>query len=304
MKTLTQVDLDRVAGKSSREAAEILGVGKTTVNKFREIARINGGVLPGSAPVAKSTADANAPKVLFLDIETKPAIVATFNLWKPILGPQNILEDPDILCFTYNWEGEEVQFVGQDEYTYHEVLRVLYELFDEADYIVTYNGQSFDIKWIEGELNLAGFNPPSPYQQIDLYRKLRQRSKFINNKLEYVVSRFLDDHKVTHAGMALWLGCMAGDEAAWAKMREYAVKDTQLLEPLYQRVRAWLPQHPNRSLFGDEALACTRCQSVNYQKRGLGYSRGGKYQKYQCRDCGGYFSDGNRIAPASRARSI
>lgn len=289
---------------SSREAAKALKVAKSTVNKYREIARLNGGTLPGSAPIKHSTSGDDAPNVLFLDIETKPAVVVTFNLWKPILGPQNILENPEILCFTYNWEGEEVEFVGQDEYSYHEVLTVLHRLLDEADIVVTYNGQSFDIKWIEGELNLAGFNPPSPFQQIDLYRRLRQRSKFINNKLEYIATRFLDDHKVSHAGMSLWLGCMAGDKASWIKMREYAIQDTKLLEPTYQRVRAWLPGHPNRSLFGGATLACTRCQSTNYQKRGLGYNRAGAYQRYICLDCGGWFNDGSRVAATSRARTL
>lgn len=45
-KTLTQSQLDKVAGYPSREAATILGVGKSTVNKYREIARLNGGHLP------------------------------------------------------------------------------------------------------------------------------------------------------------------------------------------------------------------------------------------------------------------
>jgi transposase len=44
-KKLTQEDLDRVAGLPSREAAEILGVGKTTVNYWRERARLDGGTL-------------------------------------------------------------------------------------------------------------------------------------------------------------------------------------------------------------------------------------------------------------------
>lgn len=43
---LTQADLDAVVGMSSREAAEKLGVGKTTVNEARERARQNGGRLP------------------------------------------------------------------------------------------------------------------------------------------------------------------------------------------------------------------------------------------------------------------
>lgn len=46
--TLTQADLDAVAGMPSRLAAETLGCGKSTVNKYRDIARENGGTLPNA----------------------------------------------------------------------------------------------------------------------------------------------------------------------------------------------------------------------------------------------------------------
>lgn len=304
MSTLTQKDLDLVAGKSSREAADILGVGKSTVNKYREIARMNGGTLPGAPTVFHSTADVDEPRVLFIDIETKPAIVATFSLFKPYLGAQNIIENPEILCFTYNWEGQPVNFVGQDEYSYDDLLGVLHGILDEADIVVHFNGQKFDIPWIEGELNLAGFPPPSPFRQIDLYRSLRRRSNFIINRMGYLTGRFLDDYKVSHQGMSLWLGCMSNDEASWIKMREYAIQDTALLEPFYVRIRAWLPNHPSRAAYGGEGLACPRCQSTNYQRRGVQRTQASVYNRYQCKDCGGWFNDGQRTAAVTRARGL
>lgn len=45
-RVLTQADLDSVAGLSSRDAAERLGVGKSTINDARNQARENGGYLP------------------------------------------------------------------------------------------------------------------------------------------------------------------------------------------------------------------------------------------------------------------
>lgn len=65
---LTQADLDAVAGMPSRMAAEILGCGKSTVNKARELARQNGGRLPAddgttSAVVTGSAVPQNAEEV-------------------------------------------------------------------------------------------------------------------------------------------------------------------------------------------------------------------------------------------------
>lgn len=54
MSRITQDMLDKVAGLPSREAASILGVGRTSINKYREIARLNGGTLPiGDSPSHK-----------------------------------------------------------------------------------------------------------------------------------------------------------------------------------------------------------------------------------------------------------
>lgn len=65
---LTQDELDSVAGMPSRLAAEVLGCGKSTVNKARELARQNGGRLPiedgtTSAIVTGSAVPTNAEEV-------------------------------------------------------------------------------------------------------------------------------------------------------------------------------------------------------------------------------------------------
>jgi hypothetical protein len=65
--TLTQSELDSVAGLGSREAAKILNVGKTTINKYRAIAAQHGGILP--------TGDSDNHKVVHVgetsSVETK-----------------------------------------------------------------------------------------------------------------------------------------------------------------------------------------------------------------------------------------
>jgi len=59
---LTQADLDNVAGLSSRKAAELLGCGKSTVNKARELARSNGGVLPAEVGVTAVVTGSAVPQ--------------------------------------------------------------------------------------------------------------------------------------------------------------------------------------------------------------------------------------------------
>lgn len=82
---LTQADIDRVAGLPSREAAAILGVGKTTINKYRELARMHGGHLPmGGSPKHKVvhegdgvTSSVETRKDGSLDVQTQDSVPQT-----------------------------------------------------------------------------------------------------------------------------------------------------------------------------------------------------------------------------------
>ena len=43
-------------------------------------------------------ANENTPRILFLDIETKPAIVASFGIWDQHIGHKQILRDGGVIC--------------------------------------------------------------------------------------------------------------------------------------------------------------------------------------------------------------
>ena len=233
-------------------------------------------------------------RILALDIETAPALVYTFSLFKPVIGHTQIKDSSRIICFSAQWVGDrKVQFYSEFHNEPAEMRQALWDLMDEADAIITYNGSKFDLPWIRGELNVHGYPPPSPSASIDLYQVIRSNARFLSNKLDYVAQRFLDEAKVTHTGFQLWLDCMAGDEKAWRLMKKYAIQDTKLLIPLYERLRPWIKSHPNLSI-GMQHVACPRCQSTNFERRGYLAKTSGKYQRYRCNSCSGWFSDTRR----------
>lgn len=234
-------------------------------------------------------------KILALDIETCPATVVTFSLWKPIIGHNQIVESSRMICFSAQWQGKNsVMFYSEYHHSRQEMLEQIHKLLDEADVIVTYNGKRFDLPWIHGELIDAGFTPPSPVHHVDLYQVVKSNSRLLSNKLDYVAKRYLDDQKVTHSGIQLWIDCMAGDDKAWRTMRTYAKKDTALLLPLYEKLLPWIKSHPNAGLRAGTG-GCTRCGSENIQRRGFSFTGVSKFQRYQCQDCGAWFRDGVRI---------
>lgn len=244
-------------------------------------------------------------KMLFIDIETTPALAYTFSLFKPYIQHTMVKEDPYIMCFSAKWltdKKSECQFYSVFHDGEEAMFQRLWELLDEADVVVTFNGNKFDIPWIEGELITKGFTPPSPYQRIDLYREYRAHSNFISTKLDYVSQRLLTEHKVQHEGWTLWLKCMEGDPVAWKKMRRYSIRDTVLMPQIYLIIRPWIKNHPNMLLDvgADESyddvevglrLQCPACEEWTVGPRGHAYTNVGRYRRYFCYNCGKWMRD-------------
>lgn len=236
-------------------------------------------------------------KILALDIETSGAVVRTFSLFKPFLSIDSILEHPRIICWSAQWHGQrKVMFSSEHHDGRDAMLRSLHELLDEADSVVTYNGKSFDIPWIEGEFIEAGFMPPSPTEHIDLYRVIKARTKHISGKLDYAVQRLLHERKIPHQGIGLWNDCMNGDKKAWDLMKKYSIKDTALLIPLYEKLRPWIPNHPNVAIYNNLDFACTSCGSQSLVRQGYRITTAGKFPQYQCKDCGRWMRDKTRVS--------
>lgn len=240
------------------------------------------------------------PRVLALDIETLPAQVVAFDLFKPVFNPNHVIEHPRMGGFSYMWEGWKR---AKWESEYHSaggrmgMLEKIHSLLNEADIVIHYNGASFDMPWIRGELLTEGFTPPSPVQQIDLYRAIKKNSRFISKKLDYVSQRLLSDRKVQHSGIDMWIGCLKGQRRPWDDMRKYALKDTELLFPLYEKLKPWIDTgHPNIALHEGKDFGCTACGSVNAIRQGHAFTAAGKFQRYRCSDCGKWFRGLSRIA--------
>lgn len=230
-------------------------------------------------------------RTLVLDIETLPLEAYVWGLWDVTI-PINMIKEPgQVVCFASKWLGNKyTQFTKGEE-----VLPSAWELLDQADVVVHYNGKKFDVPHLNTEFVLAGLGPPSPFKQIDLCNVVKQRFKFPSNKLQYVSTALGLEGKQDTGGFELWKGVMANDPKSWTKMQKYNVQDVRLTEKLYQRVLPWIPNHPSLRLYDDEKWCCPTCGSTRLQKRGFAYTKVSKFQQYQCQTCFSYFRDSRRI---------
>jgi uncharacterized protein YprB with RNaseH-like and TPR domain len=231
----------------------------------------------------------NKPKVLFFDLETSPNLGYTWGKWE-----QNVIEftkEWGLLCFAYKWQGEaEVKCLTKQGRSEKALVKELWKVLDEADVIVAHNLDQFDNKKSKAKFLEYGFGPPSPYKRIDTLKIARANFALNSNKLDDLGATLKLGRKAQTGGFSTWLGCMNGDEKAWAKMIKYNKQDVVLLEKVYNKLRPWATTHPHMgALSGDKSL-CPICASSNVQCRGWTIAKVAKKRRMHCQSCSHWWS--------------
>lgn len=182
-------------------------------------------------------------KVLLLDIETAPNLVAVFQLKQTYINPQYIMADGYTLCFTAKWKGKPETFFAKNPAGHKRMLRKIHALLKKADAVVHYNGKKFDMPTLNSEFLLNGLPPIECLVQIDLLALCKRAFNFPSYKLDYVCQRLGLGSKVKNGGWSTWKQCMNKKDprhkAAWALMERYNKGDIVLLERLFDVLRPW-----------------------------------------------------------------
>lgn len=237
-------------------------------------------------------------KTLLIDIETLPNLGVFWGAWKQNIYPNQVIERARVCCFAAGWMHEErIQFFAEWQAGGADaMLDAAHALLDEADVVVHYNGDDFDIPWLRTEMRIRHDQPYSPFRSVDLFKANRQ-DKHHSKKLAELCKALEIETKIDSGGMETWLGVMQGKRAARTKMRKYNIQDVRVLRELHDLTRPWIRNYPNPGLYDpnlDGSLVC-RCGSLDVQKRGYYYSGVTKRQRYICNDCGSWSVAGRPV---------
>lgn len=236
---------------------------------------------------------------LVIDIETSPNLAHVWGLFNQNISLSQLRESTEMICFSAKWLGKpRVEFRSVFHDGKDVMIERAYALVNDADVLMHYNGRKFDVPHLNREFLQAGLKPPAPFKQIDLCEAVKRQFRFPSSKLAYVSKALGLDGKLETGGHELWVACMAGDEKAWRKMRQYNKRDVTLLEDLYGLLRPWIPNHPSLAALSGESV-CTRCGSGNLERRGFALTVQGKYQRFQCKDCGSWSRDTKSVSMVS-----
>jgi hypothetical protein len=232
------------------------------------------------------------PKILILDLETKPATAYVWRLFKENVGLEQ-LEDPGgVICVGLKWLGErETFFFSEWEHGHRGMSLGVHSMLSEADAVVTYNGDKFDLPKLTSCFLQHDLKLPPPLTSIDLYKTVRNKLGLISNRLQFVAEFLGVGQKVKHEGFSLWKKVMAGDPAAQRKMQRYCLGDVRLTERVYKKLRPYIINHPHLGLVG--RTGCGACGSDHTQSRGYRRTKSFLIQRIQCQTCGSW-QDGAR----------
>jgi hypothetical protein len=227
----------------------------------------------------------NSPRILLLDIETAPATAYVWRLFDENVGLDQLISPGRVICFAAQWLGS-AKITFRAEWTTGgklAMLRRIHQLLEEADAVITYNGDHFDLPKLQGEFLAAGLHPPAPVTSIDLYKAVKKLG-YQSGKLQFVAPFLGIGEKVKHEGFRLWRSVEAGDERARVRMERYNKQDTRLLSKLYKKLRPYITSHPY--LFEKGQHKCSACGSKHLQHRGYRRTRAFKFARLQCQACG------------------
>jgi hypothetical protein len=230
-------------------------------------------------------------KILAIDIEWKPAVAYVWKMWDENIAPDQLIDEGGLLCFSANWIGEKkFMFYSEWDDGFDKMVDAAHELLSEADAVITYNGDKYDIPKLTGAMVLRGLVPPPPLTSIDLLKTVKKFG-FVMNRLAYIGPLLNAGRKMKHEGFQLWRSVLEGDAQAQKRMKEYCIQDVRVLVDLYEKIKPFIKNHPH---LGDNYGECGACGSNHVQARGWRRTKFFRIRRLQCQECGSW-STGERV---------
>ena len=243
-------------------------------------------------------------KILIFDIETSPHVSMHWGRWNENIQPEKTLAESHMICFAAKWHhSPQVIFRSEWDHGFDEMIKKMWKLLDEADAVVGFNSNKFDIKKVNTEFVRLGYGPPSPYHSIDLYAQAKKHFAFSSNRLKHLLKELSLSPKLEeNSNIELWKEvCIDKKRSAQRRMQAYNIQDVKSTEEFYDYLLGWITPHPNWGLYVDDVSQknpiCPNCGGHNLHKHKIRTTKVRKYRQYRCADCGSYHRGRKNIGP-------
>lgn len=242
-------------------------------------------------------------KTLVIDLERVPGWARAYDPKVQYIN-KTMWEIPTrTICWAAKWVGSKaVEFASVWTHDDDHLAQRSWELFDEADLVLTYYGKGADIPWLEAQWVKRGLGRPKTWHDLDLYATVK-RFKLESNSLDYACKFLGVASKTDKYDFRVGDAAVAGDEAAQRRIRRYNIGDIHATEALYWPLLPHIRPHPHVApgRYFDQ-MCCPRCGSADVKRAGL-YTPGVyTYAQYRCTTCRGTFkAEFHHRGPSVRA---
>ena len=243
-------------------------------------------------PVDMKQEVGKAPKIFFWDIENSGMLVENvWNLWEPKLNFSQIKGQPFLLSWSGKFLYDDTMYsdvVKPSEAKSRDDRRIcesLWKMLDSADIIVAHNGDSHDIPKSNSRFLYHGFVPPMYDRSLDTLKIARSIFDFPSNSLANI-NAYLGLEDKIHNEPGLFDSCVAGNSESLKKLRIYNEQDVICVESLYLKMRPWIKNHPNWTIYGEsDGNTCPQCGKSGITWRNDKLNKG-IYKVARCNSCG------------------
>ena len=159
------------------------------------------------------------------------------------------------------------------------------EVYCQADYSVAHYGKRFDLPFIQTKCLKHKLGPMPDIKLMDTCEVAWKNFKLHSNRLAAWLEYLGCKHEKRAMRTDDWLHAAHGCPKAMKAVKDRAKYDVLGLEEVFDAMRPWMKNEPNRNLILD-SNGCVSCGSHSLQNRGFQIARTKKYQRLQCQECG------------------
>lgn len=225
-------------------------------------------------------------KILVIDIERLPGTAEVFDSRVDWIRPDQWVEPPRTICWAARWHGTKRNIFEAEWIDPEAMVQHSWELYNEAQAVITYNGVKFDNAHLRTMWMEAGLPKPAPWKDIDLIKTARQFG-YVSKSLDYVTKALGLGGKTDKYDVAVAKAAVAGDPKAQRRIRRYNIGDIDQTIALYQRWMGWIPNAPYLGPRLGAKVACNHCSSTDLRLQHGSYRAVGMdYELWRCFNCG------------------
>lgn len=199
-----------------------------------------------------------------------------------------------LLSFGHKWVGQKTvsvptisDFEPDSAIDDEGIVTLANEKLHEADFIITYFGKGFDLKFLNTKFLEYGLPIPPSVPHIDLFFVVKSNLSLSRKSLGNVGYLLDLEATKTPVSAAIWKEAMIGVPKAIKYVKEHNKNDVLITEGAYYRLRPLIRQHPRVNGYGP----CRACGQETLQRRGSAVTiHKGLQYRYHCQnpECGSW----------------